>query len=523
MQRIIYALLFFLLPCICTAQLNIDLVSQLPYADQLSSLWGYTDDTGNEYALVGTVNGLSIVDISDPETPDELFFIAGNNSAWREIKTWQHYAYVTNEGGGGLLIVDLNDLPISIDTISFTGTADNPFITAHTLFIDENGILYLFGYNVITGYNGAYILDLSVNPLYPEFIATYNDNYIHDAFVRNDTMWAAEIYNGRIVVFDVSDKSNFIILGTANTPALTAHNCEPSADGRFIFATDEFTNGYISAFNAENVLDIQLMDKIKHGDPEFAIPHNVHVVENNFLVASHYSEGVIIVDASKPDVLVETGHFDTSPFEPGGLLEGAWEVYPFFNSGLLIVSDIQEGLFVLQPEYIPASYLQGTVSDAVSLSPIPGATIHILETEVTDSADIAGVYSTGYNASGVYMVMVSATGCATKMIYEVALNSGETTVLDVLLDCGTVNIADPVYSENMDARYDAEKRTLCIALPEDIQNARYTILNMNGNKIVSGNAPGNKYFSVPLTCGPGTYVLQITQLEKVYVKKFIVY
>ena len=38
----------------------------LPYSQSLSDVWGYVDEAGNEYALVGTFSGLSVVDVTDP-------------------------------------------------------------------------------------------------------------------------------------------------------------------------------------------------------------------------------------------------------------------------------------------------------------------------------------------------------------------------------------------------------------------------------------------------------------------------
>ena len=70
------------------------------------------DSNGHEYALVGVFNGVSIVDIStDPGNPTELQFLPGVGTTWRDLKTYGHYAYVSNEGGDGLRIIDLSTLP----------------------------------------------------------------------------------------------------------------------------------------------------------------------------------------------------------------------------------------------------------------------------------------------------------------------------------------------------------------------------------------------------------------------------
>ena len=90
---------------------NMNLLGTYDYSTtEGNDIWGWVDATGNEYALVGLVNGFSCVDVTNPANPVEKFFISDVNSTWRDIKTWGDYAYVTTEGGGGLLIVDLSDL-----------------------------------------------------------------------------------------------------------------------------------------------------------------------------------------------------------------------------------------------------------------------------------------------------------------------------------------------------------------------------------------------------------------------------
>ncbi|MDC3252835.1 hypothetical protein OAU25_01145, partial [Crocinitomicaceae bacterium] len=86
---------------IAISQLNMDSISNLDlpaiHSQQLNDIWGYVDEFGNEYALVGGTEGTSVVDISDPANPTELFFEPGMSSAWRDLKTVGDYAYVTTE------------------------------------------------------------------------------------------------------------------------------------------------------------------------------------------------------------------------------------------------------------------------------------------------------------------------------------------------------------------------------------------------------------------------------------------
>lgn len=97
MTRIAKLIMLFSLPFASFAQnYNMELLGHLPYDVELSDVWGYADEEGNEYALIGLNDNFSIADVTDPTNPEEIFrTIGGNPSAWRDIKTYGDYAYIT--------------------------------------------------------------------------------------------------------------------------------------------------------------------------------------------------------------------------------------------------------------------------------------------------------------------------------------------------------------------------------------------------------------------------------------------
>jgi len=274
---------------------NMELMSSLDYPQGLNDIWGYSDGD-HEYALVGTQTGLSVVDITNPYNPTELFFINGTQSVWRDIKTWQNYAYVSVEESDGLLIVDLSDL-----TGSTYVYIDTFFTEIHNLFIDESGFLYAFGG---TPSSGVTILDLNGDPMNPTLAGAYNDYYLHDGMVRGDTLWGAAMYEGLFTVIDVSDKANIQTLSSYPTPCSFTHNVWVSDDNNYVFATDEQSACFIAAYDVTDIYNITQIDLIQDwsltGD---VVPHNTHVL-NNYLITSYYTSGVNIIDASDPSNLV---------------------------------------------------------------------------------------------------------------------------------------------------------------------------------------------------------------------------
>lgn len=428
MKRIF--LLFTLLSMVLfsQAQNDVELLGHLSYNQELSDIWGYADEEGNEYALVGVYDGFSVVDVTDPENPEEIYFKSGPQSIWRDIKTWGNYAYVCNESSGGVLIVDLSPLPDGEITSTTTFTGDNyPFSSAHNLYIDEFGKLYIFGSN--NGSGGAIICNVSSDPMNPTEISRFNDTYLHDGMARGDTLWGAAIYQGQLLAIDVSTPSN-TVMGSVTTPGQFAHNCWISDDGTHVFTTDEISNGYIGAFDVEDLGNMYETDRVQSSPGEDVIPHNVFV-RNNFLITSYYTDGIVIHDAINPSNITEVGNYDTSPDYSGSGFHGAWGVYPFLPSGNIIASDIEEGLYVLGFNFVRAAFVEGVVTDSISGDPLFNVSVSVLGTEMQTQTLFDGSYEFASTMNGTFDIEFSKDNYYTKVIEGVEFVQGEVVDLDV--------------------------------------------------------------------------------------------
>ncbi|MFP5471197.1 MAG: choice-of-anchor B family protein [Bacteroidia bacterium] len=317
-----------------------------------SDIWGWVDSEGNEYAIVGLNNGTSIVDVTDPANPIEVFFEPGMNSLWRDIKTWNNHAYVTTEAKQGLLIIDLSTLPSNPNLITTlwnptTPTTDGNDLSAHNLYIDENGFCYLFGANI--GDKGAFILDLNSDPKNPTEAGIINGDYVHDGVAKNNTLFTANIGVGVIAMWNVSDKSNPILLGVKDTPNKKSHNIWFSDDLNYVYTTDEVSGAFLTEYDVTDPTDITETDRIRTTTGTDVIPHNTHFI-NDFIVTSYYRDGVIVHDVSDKGNMVEVARYDTSPAFSGSGFNGCWGVYPWLPSCNIIASDMENGLYILQPD-----------------------------------------------------------------------------------------------------------------------------------------------------------------------------
>ena len=414
------------------AQLNMSLIGELDYQNRVNDTWGYAAPGGTEYAFVGTQTGLSIVSLADPANPEELFFIAGDTTTWRDIKTWGTTAYsVCDACEDGLLVIDLSDLPNTAPYFFWTDVPGEPFEAAHNIFIDEFGYGYLAGTSAEDGQ--TIYIDCFTTPGMPQFVAFGPDPYAHDIYVRDNLMYASEISDGVFSIYDVSDKSNNILLGSQETPSAFTHNAWLSDDGNTLFTTDERASASTTSYDVSDFDDIELLDRFfsESSIGMGTIPHNVHVL-NDYLVISHYTDGCVIVDAQYPDNLVEVGHYDTYLPDNTGFF-GAWGAYPFLPSGNILISDRQTGLYVVKPEYKRASYLEGKITDSVTGASVSGATVTILDSDRSTISNGFGDYKTGIAESGVFDVFVRVIYYEEKTV-QATFQNGEITILDIELD-----------------------------------------------------------------------------------------
>jgi choice-of-anchor B domain-containing protein len=418
--------------------LNVAFRAVLPYPGHTcANICGYVDSTGREYALVGVDNGMTVVDVTNPSSPAQVYQILwpvnNTNSEWKEIKVYKRHAYVVSEAGAGLQIVDLSKLPaVTAPTVTYWQpvVGAQTLSSVHALHIDTTkGNIYLYGSNV--GNKGAIIGSLA-NPAAPVYLGRFNGTYVHDGYVDNDTLYACEIYSGYMEVIDCSNKNSPQVLASVQTPLVFTHNSWPTPDKKTIFTTDEKTKSSLTSYDISDLSNITLLDTIK-GLSSGSIVHNTHITKDSFAVTSWYRDGFSIVDCSRPNNLIRVGYYDMYAGSGNGF-NGTWGVYPFLPSGTIVCSNIEDGLYVFTPTYKRACFLEGNVVDSITLANLQNVTTKIVS--VTSSncfTDVTGNYATGCAGAGTYNVQFSKTGYQTKIINNVTLTNGVVTTLNAKL------------------------------------------------------------------------------------------
>ena len=398
-----------------------------------SGVWGYSA-AGREYAIIGLYNAVAVVDVTNPDSAKVLAKISGVSSGWREIRTWGSYAYVTNETDSGIMVINLSTLPNNTNqTLPHTNFLDSTYYKSHALHIDENGFMYIYGRN--GNAQGAKIYDLKLNPTNLVAVGTFDtQGYIHDGQVRNNRLYGCHIYGGFFSVVDVSNKANPIVLATQSTAFAFPHNSWVNDDATVLFVTDEKKNAYLAAYDISDLSNIRLLDTTRaFSTLQRTIPHNVYY-KNGYLITSYYKDGIVIHDATRPHNLVQVGAFDNSPNNTGlGEFENVWGVYPYFQSGNLIASDMVQGLLVYTPTYQRACFLEGMARDIQTNQPLSGVKVTLINGNAQNISRTNGSYALGTADSGLYQARFEKASYQTLTINGIRLLNGLVNTQNVLL------------------------------------------------------------------------------------------
>lgn len=363
---------------------NIDLLGHLDLVELGTSnsgngndMWGWTDpDSGKEYALVGLNNGTAFVDISDPDHPLRLGNLPthSGNSLWRDVKTYGNYAFIVSEASGhGMQVFDLTRLRnVASPPVTFTEDAwYGQFLKAHNIVINEqSGFAYAVGSREGSQQcnSGLHMIDIH-DPLHPAFAGCFSaDGYTHDAqcvvydagsaYPNREICFAAN--EDTLTIVDVTDKSNPVQLSrTGYSGSHYTHQGWLTEDRRHFLLDDELdeqSDGHNTRTYVWNVEDLEHPSlEFAYTGPVAAIDHNLYT-HNGYAFESNYESGLRILDLSNIDngSLSEAAFFDTYPASDSANFEGTWSNYPYYASGVVAVSDINSGLFILQPNLCSA-------------------------------------------------------------------------------------------------------------------------------------------------------------------------
>ncbi len=358
---------------------------------QMNDIWGWTDSvTKKEWALVGRRDGSTFVDMSDPLRPvpvaDLPLTDGARPAAWRDIKIYKDHAYIVSDGAGphGMQVFDLTRLRTMKPQANGQPIKTEPdylykeINSAHNIVInEESGFAYAVGASAggTTCGGGLHMIDIR-EPKLPKFAGCFQDNqtgragtgYSHDAqcvtYKGPDKRYKGrEICIGSnenaISIGDVTDKSAPKALSRAGYPNVAyTHQGWLTDDHRYFYVNDEGdeTSGLVKKTRTIiwDLIDLENPKLAKeHLGVEAASDHNLYIV-GDYMYQANYKSGLRILNVKDREHPKEVAFFDTAPYTDNNAgFQGAWSVYPFFRSGVIIVNSIEQGLFLVRPSDRP--------------------------------------------------------------------------------------------------------------------------------------------------------------------------
>lgn len=333
--------------------------------------WGWTDsEDGKEYALIGLSSHAAFVDISNPNNMKLIGVLptATVNSSWRDIKVYDDHAFIVSEAGShGMQVFDLTRLrDVQNPPVEFNAdTHFTEFGSAHNIVInEESGYAYVVGTNRNGPYQGGPLFINIQNPTSPVFEGGFSDGgYSHDAQVVTyngpDTDFTGkEILIGsnedEVVIVDVSDKENPTTISTTDYSNIKyTHQGWFTEDLRYFIVGDELDEQNFGNNTRTLIFDFNDLDdpilSFEYFSQNTSIDHNGYTLGDSYFLAS-YRAGMREISISDigNQSMSEVGFFDTYPENDNANFNGVWNVYPYFESGNIIISDIEKGLFIVK-------------------------------------------------------------------------------------------------------------------------------------------------------------------------------
>ena len=382
---------------------GVDLLSFVPLSDfkgsealaplggGTSDLWGWTDPTTkDEYVLIGKTNGTGIFRITDPTKPVYLGAIGNTSPAqliWHDIKIYKDHAFIVSESAGhGMRVFDLTRLRGVTEAQAWTEDVNYPLaFSAHNIAINEaTGFAYIVG-----GNNGLVAPDQCLSGLHMVDIRDPQlpkpagcqargggpgtglgivgvggvASYVHDTqcvvYRGPDTehqgkeicLNSAETH---LQVVDVTNKLLPTQIAAVEYPEVGyAHQGWLTADQRTFLMGDELDEGETVENTRTLIFDVSDLDEPRfvkaHHHKTTSIDHNMYV-KDGLVYQSNYAAGLRVLDTrdAAKGSLKEVAFFDSFPAHDKPEFVGTWSNYPYFPSGTIAFSGIDEGLFLVK-------------------------------------------------------------------------------------------------------------------------------------------------------------------------------
>ncbi|MGY8987133.1 MAG: choice-of-anchor B family protein [Flavobacteriales bacterium] len=445
---------------------------------------------GGEYAVIGSTMGTHIIDVTNPTQSYEAAFIPGAQQysvTHRDYFSMENYLYaVCDQGSSTLQIIDLSNLPNSVTVVY---DEDSLISTSHNMFIDTlNRKLY--------STNGD-VLDIS-NPTIPTYLFHMGFS-CHDLYVENDTGYFNCGGNG-LQIYEMTTNSPQYVGSLTSYPHQGGNHSGWKKDNIYTLA-DENHGLSLKIIDVSDLNNLQVISLFNSDVDPNSIPHNL-IIRDNFVYVSYYHDGLQIFDITDPTNPIKAGYYDTYLPNNHNGFAGNWGVDPLLPSGIILVSDVQSGLFVLEFDYNEQSICDG---DSILFD--------------SDYINTDGFYiSHDYDSMGYIdiIVMDLSTNPITSSTQTISIFSGDSILLG-----GSVQTEEGVYVDTLTNQFgcDSVLFTNLSIIPTsiyDINNSIFIYPNPTSHSIFIKSEKGGRFILYSVL-GEKVMNQEISKLENINV------
>lgn len=447
-----------------------------------SGCWGWTDTLNDkEYGIAGSTTGTYFVDITNPATPSVCAFYpaVNGNGNWREMKSYKNYLYVVNDNGSGTLGLQIFDMSTLPTTVTLVSQNMNLFRRGHAAWIDGDK-LYVSGVTYSNNVTSSLDVYSLATPTAPVLLRRLNQDYpsityVHDSFVRHDTVYASAAYQG-LYVYKFTAANTFTQLGSLTTYPGSGYNHASAItpNGQHLVMLDEVPASLpIKVLDVTNLSNI-VVTSTANQFPQ-STPHNPFMLTDQYCLVSAYQDGTQLWDISNPNAPFLAGYFDTYPTSggnnntwPGGAnYNGQWGLYPWFPSKSVFALDRHNGIFVLNTHL----YANPEINVASNAINIPDGSV------ATGTANNTEFGSVIIPATVSHTFVVENSGLGPLSVTSMSINGASASDFTITSPAGPFTVAPSGGSQTMSIQFapsSAGTKTAMIHLASnDINEAGY--------------------------------------------------
>ncbi|MDP8239588.1 MAG: choice-of-anchor D domain-containing protein, partial [Candidatus Hatepunaea meridiana] len=370
-------------------------------------------------------SGLRVIDVSDPENPEEVGFYNTPGKA-KSVAVRGDFAFVADYYQG-LRVIDVSD-PDQLEQVRFIASPDR-----------ANSVTLSGEFAYVTDYfDDLYVYDNVSNPVNLNQVGHYNaSETASDVIVRDDFAYVT-YYSHGLRVINISDPGDMNEIGICTSPG-SANNVAVNGDYAYLATQDGLLVADVS--DPENPVQLGFDHTAETGETVRGI-----AVNGDFVYLAVRESGLHVINISDPENPSEVGFYEDR-YSENVVLRGNYIYMVDENLRVFDISDPRH------PDLVGALFNQGgryynlVVNGNYAYISSRDVGLHVVDISDPENPDEVGRYEM-------------------ERAFDVAVNGGYAYVADYGGFLRVIDVSDPEDPNEIGRR--AIRATLAVANSEDL-------------------------------------------------------